>query len=68
VLICVGNLAAGIAAAAREAGFPSDAITEVKTAHDAIPVVRDMVREGDAVLVKASHSMELHRVVEGLIS
>ena len=67
-LVCVGKLAAGIAAAAREAGFPDEAITEVKTAHDAVPVVRELVAPGDAVLVKASHSMELNRVVEGLMA
>ena len=67
-LVCVGGRAEGIAQAAREAGFPSDAITEVKTAHDAVPVVRSLAAAGDAVLVKASHSMELHRVSEGLMS
>ena len=67
-LVCVGTKARGIAEAAREAGFPADAITEVKTAHDAVPVVRAMLGEGDAVLAKASHSMELNRVVEGLMA
>jgi UDP-N-acetylmuramoyl-tripeptide--D-alanyl-D-alanine ligase len=68
-LVCVGTLAQGIAAAAREAGFAADAIQCVKTAHDAVPVVRAMQPStGDAVLVKASHSMELNRVVEGLMA
>ena len=67
-LVCVGKLAAGIADAARSAGFDADAIVEVKTAHDAVPVVRDLLESGDALLVKASHSMELHRVVEGLMA
>ena len=68
-LVCVGALAQGIAQAAREAGFPDDAICCVKTAHDAVPVVQAMQPStGDAVLVKASHSMELNRVVEGLMA
>ena len=67
-MICVGKLAAGIANAARDAGFPAEAITEVKTAHDAVPVVAAFAQPGDAVLVKASHSMELNRVVEGLMA
>ena len=67
-LVCVGKRAAGIAAAAREAGFPADAIAEVKNAHDAVPVTAALLAAGDAVLVKASHSMELNRVVEGLMA
>ena len=67
-LVCVGTSAAGIAQAARDAGFDAARIYEVKTAHDAVPVVKELAAEGDAVLVKASHSMELHRVAEGLMS
>ncbi|MDO4890094.1 MAG: UDP-N-acetylmuramoyl-tripeptide--D-alanyl-D-alanine ligase [Coriobacteriaceae bacterium] len=68
MLVCVGQRAAGIAESARKAGFPAAQVVEVKNAHDAIPVVRDAARAGDAVLVKASHSMELNRVVEGLMA
>ena len=68
-LICVGKLARTIAESAQAAGFPSEAITMVKTAHDAVPVLLELAPgAGDAVLVKASHSMELNRVVEGLMA
>ena len=67
-LVCVGKLARGIASAAREAGFPPENVVEVDTAHDAVPVVCEMAHEGDAVLAKASHSMKLNRVVEGLMA
>ena len=68
-LICVGKLARTIAGSAQAAGFPPEAITMVKTAHDAVPVLLALKpATGDAVLVKASHSMELNRVVEGLMA
>ena len=68
-LICVGKFARTIAESAQAAGFPSEAITMVKTAHDAVPVLLELAPgAGDAVLVKASHSMELNRVVEGLMA
>jgi UDP-N-acetylmuramoyl-tripeptide--D-alanyl-D-alanine ligase len=66
-LVCVGRTARLIADSAREAGFPAHAITQVETAHDACELVPGMLKPGDAVLVKASHSMELNRVVEELM-
>jgi UDP-N-acetylmuramoyl-tripeptide--D-alanyl-D-alanine ligase len=67
VLVCVGRTARIIAESAREAGFPADAVVELETAHDACDLVPGMLKPGDAVLVKASHSMELNRVVEELM-
>jgi UDP-N-acetylmuramoyl-tripeptide--D-alanyl-D-alanine ligase len=59
-LFAVGPLAANIAAAAREAGLA--AVVEFLDADLAARAVRDFVRPGDAVLVKASRSMRLERV------
>lgn len=67
LLVCVGGESRAIAAAAREAGMPADKIKELNTADDAAVLLRDVAQPGDAVLVKASHSMGLARVVEELM-
>ena len=61
-LVCVGQLAQGIAAGAQKAGMPADRIAMV-----ALADVREHVASGSAVLVKASHFMALEKVVEGLV-
>ena len=66
-LVCVGPLSQGIACAAAEAGLASDAIICVADAAEALARVAPLLCEGDAVLVKASHSVGLERVVEGLV-
>lgn len=66
-LVCVGPLARGIAQAAIEAGFPCDRVSCVDNAAGALEAVSGTVAAGDAVLVKASHSVGLERVVEGLV-
>lgn len=66
-LVCVGPLARGIARAANAAGLAADRIACVDDAAAALAYVRPLVGEGDAVLVKASHSVGLERVVEGLV-
>lgn len=66
-LVCVGTLARGIAAGAREAGMPADAIDEVDSVEGALAVLEGRLQKGDAVLVKASHSMGLEQVVKGLM-
>ena len=67
-LVCVGGLARGIADSARRAGFPAEAVHEVAAAPEALAVLEGRLAPGDAVLVKASHAMELERVVGGLMS
>ncbi len=65
-LVCVGELSRIIAQAARQAGMDPAAIAHVRDAGEALAFVKDELKEGDAVLVKASHSMALEQVVEGL--
>ncbi len=67
-LICVGELAGMMASAASEAGMSSDALSHVSTTGEALERLEGSLAEGDVVLVKASNSMRLDRVVEGLIS
>ncbi len=67
LLVCVGPLSRGIAHAAEEAGLAADRIVCVDDAAAALAYARPLVDRGDAVLVKASHSVGLERVVEGLV-
>lgn len=67
MLVCVGPLARGIARAAEDAGLAADRIACVDDADAALSYALPLVEEGDAVLVKASHSVGLERVVEGLV-
>ena len=66
-LVCVGQLAQGIAAGAQKAGMPADRIAMVADGAAALADVREHVASGSAVLVKASHFMTLEKVVEGLV-
>ena len=66
-LVCVGQLAQGIAAGAQKAGMPADRIAMVADGAAALADVREHVASGSAVLVKASHFMALEKVVEGLV-
>jgi UDP-N-acetylmuramoyl-tripeptide--D-alanyl-D-alanine ligase len=61
-LVCVGELSAHTAAAARAAGLTR--VFETTSAEEAAARVRAAARSGDAVLVKASRGMKLERVVK----
>jgi len=62
-----GGAAAGIVEGALAAGLPTRAVTVVEEAGDAVARLRDELRPGDVVLVKASRGIELERVVDGLV-
>ena len=47
--------------------MPEDHVFRTADAAGALEVVKGLVGPGDAVLVKASHSVGLERVVEGLV-
>ena len=66
-LVSVGDLGSLIAEAAKEGGMPEDRVFRTADAAGALEVVKGLVGPGDAVLVKASHSVGLERVVEGLV-
>lgn len=66
-LICVGDLSHLIAKAAIEQGFPAQAATCVTSNVEAVSCLKSELKSGDAVLCKASHSMELDKVVKELI-
>ncbi len=66
ILVAVGPRAKGIAAAARTEGMKKGNIYVFDSAETAKAAVRDLVKAGDLVLVKGSHSMRLGKVVEEL--
>lgn len=68
VLICVGELSAHIAEGALAAGMSADKVIHVPAIPDVLRELDVLLERGDAVLVKASHFMELNRVVEGLVN
>ncbi len=65
-LICVGELAASIASAAIAAGYPREQVYITHNRGEALHDLETRLEPGDAVLVKASHFMELERIVRGL--
>jgi UDP-N-acetylmuramoyl-tripeptide--D-alanyl-D-alanine ligase len=64
ILVTVGPRAKFIADAARAAGMRKAAIFSFDTADEARKPVQDLMRQGDLVLVKASHAIALEKVVE----
>ena len=68
LLICVGELSAHIARGAIAAGMPQEKILHVGSVADVLEELDARLEPRDAVLVKASHSMGLERVAEGLVS
>ena len=66
-LICVGELSSFIAQQAVRCGLDESAITRCASAEEALEALKPMLSAGDAVLAKASHSIGLDRVVEGLV-
>ncbi len=67
-LICIGELSAHIARAAREAGMDEDTVFETDSIPGVLGELDNLLDSGDAVLVKASHFMGLERVVGGLVN
>ena len=67
MLVCIGELSAYIARAAREAGMDDAKIIQAQNIDEVLSVLKPTLQPTDAVLVKASHFMELFHVVEGLI-
>lgn len=67
-LICVGQLSAEMAQAARDAGMGADRVSHVDGIGAALELLEGNLSPDDVVLVKASHFMRLDRLVEGLVS
>jgi UDP-N-acetylmuramoyl-tripeptide--D-alanyl-D-alanine ligase len=65
-VVGVGPLAREIVEGAREAGLPSGALHHFGASADAVAALPDLVRPGDAVLVKGSRGVRLEVVVDAL--
>jgi len=68
LLVTLGEHAARIAAAARDAGLPAARAVHVADHAEAAACVRACAGPGDWILVKGSRSMRMERVVEALVS
>jgi UDP-N-acetylmuramoyl-tripeptide--D-alanyl-D-alanine ligase len=65
-VVGVGPLAREIVEGAREAGLPSGALHHFGASAEAVEALPDLVRPGDAVLVKGSRGVRLEVVVDAL--
>jgi UDP-N-acetylmuramoyl-tripeptide--D-alanyl-D-alanine ligase len=68
VIITVGQRARAIGEAAQLDGMSEDMIYSCTTAAEAIEILEGMIREGDIVLVKASQSIRLEKVMKALLA
>jgi UDP-N-acetylmuramoyl-tripeptide--D-alanyl-D-alanine ligase len=66
-LVTVGSRARRIADAAVAKGMDHDAVRPCATVEEASEVLDDLLSPGDIVLIKASRSMGLERLVEGIL-
>jgi UDP-N-acetylmuramoyl-tripeptide--D-alanyl-D-alanine ligase len=66
LLVTVGPRARIIAEEAREAGLPAEAVIELADSEQALAFLRQTIRRGDVVLLKASRGVRLDRIVPAL--
>jgi UDP-N-acetylmuramoyl-tripeptide--D-alanyl-D-alanine ligase len=66
-LVTVGALARRISEGARAAGMESASVRPCSSMQEASEVLDDLLTSGDTVLVKASRTMGLESVVEGIL-
>lgn len=67
LLICVGDLSRELAQAAMDAGMPAERVVHLRNVAEVLEYLAPQLGRGDVVLVKASRSMGLERVVKGLV-
>jgi UDP-N-acetylmuramoyl-tripeptide--D-alanyl-D-alanine ligase len=65
-VVGIGPLAREIVEGARESGLPAAALHHFATSVEAVAALQDLVRPGDAVLVKGSRGVRLEAVVGAL--
>ncbi|MGB9799193.1 MAG: UDP-N-acetylmuramoyl-tripeptide--D-alanyl-D-alanine ligase [Thermanaerothrix sp.] len=65
-LITLGQRARLIAESALQAGLPSTRVVQVEDTTQAVEVLRQILKEGDVVLVKGSHGLRMDRIVAAL--
>ena len=68
LIITVGQAAAYIAEGALETGFPGSGTVVLSNNDEAIRYLKDIIRKGDAILVKGSRGMMMEEIVNALTS
>ena len=66
VLIAVGGEAASLAVGAKKAGASAEAVHLVENVQEAIPLIGQILRPGDALFVKGSRGVQLDRLVDAV--
>ncbi|MDO8601949.1 MAG: UDP-N-acetylmuramoyl-tripeptide--D-alanyl-D-alanine ligase [bacterium] len=66
VLIAVGEASALIAEAAKDAGMPESAVSYFPTVEEAVLPVRNLLKAGDLVLIKASRALHFEQIVDAV--
>jgi UDP-N-acetylmuramoyl-tripeptide--D-alanyl-D-alanine ligase len=64
VLVTVGPRAKFISETARTSGMKKNAVISFDTAEEARKPIQDLIKQGDLILIKASHAIDLAKVVE----
>lgn len=67
MLVTVGSRSQASQQAAQEAGMETECVQGFATAVEAAHALREIVQEGDVVLIKGSQGMRMERVVEQLL-
>ncbi|HUL29121.1 MAG TPA: UDP-N-acetylmuramoyl-tripeptide--D-alanyl-D-alanine ligase [Thermodesulfobacteriota bacterium] len=65
-LVVMGEEAPGIVESAVRHGLPINRTRVVESHSDAVSLLREMIRNGDWILVKGSRRMAMEKIVEGL--
>ena len=66
VLITVGDLAKNIAKKAKEQGLDSENIFECEKNSEAVEMIKQIAKKGDAVLLKASNGMNFQEIFDAI--
>lgn len=66
ILITVGNISKIIAQSAINSGMNKDNVYTFTNIEETYPLLDKILTKGDTILLKASHSMEFHKVVDYL--
>ena len=66
LLVTIGSLAAQTASGALAAGLTASQVHSFSTTEEALPFLKENLREGDLVLIKASRGLHLETLVTAL--
>ena len=66
-LIALGEKAPVVLEWAKRHGFPSEKARLVESHSEAVSILKQVMQDGDWVLIKGSRGMRMEKIVEGLI-